>query len=203
MRDGVDSDRRLEAGLVLLLPFATTLTLYSVPASSPLSVAAGVALVTTTAAPPPTGVAVKVNESHGPPDAGDVAAATAWEGPVASAEVSVGAAGGGIVMDTAAEGGVAAPVAGVATTTTSYATPGASPDIRQPLGEGQVTVTAAPPPAGDAVNVNEAKGPPAAGALALSSAEVGDEGEAEPTVADLRSGRPPGSGRNGLQGERA
>ena len=94
-------------------------TLYCVPGSRPPSVAEGVALLTVTAEPPPSGVAVKVKLSQGPPEVGAVADAVAWVGPVASAAVSVGAAGGGITKDTGAEGGVTVPPAPVATTVTS------------------------------------------------------------------------------------
>ena len=115
---GVARISQLDAGLVLPLPDATTPTLYCVPGRRPLNVAAGVALVTTTAEPALRGVAVKVNASQGPPDVGGVAVAVPWVGPVASAAVRVAAAGGGMVMEAGAEGGVAAPAAGEATTKT-------------------------------------------------------------------------------------
>ena len=41
-------------------PVATTPTMYAVPGMRPVNVASGVLLVTTTGAPPPMGVAVKV-----------------------------------------------------------------------------------------------------------------------------------------------
>ena len=67
----------LEGGLLPPLPDATTPTLYWVPDSRPLKVAEGVALLTLTAEPPPSGVAVKVKLSQGPPEAGAVADAAA------------------------------------------------------------------------------------------------------------------------------
>ena len=60
LRDGVSKLSVFEAAVGPLGPFATTLTVYCVPGCRPLNTAYGVALVTVTGAPPPTGVAVKV-----------------------------------------------------------------------------------------------------------------------------------------------
>jgi hypothetical protein len=81
-------------------------TPYCVAGISPESVAEGVALLKLSAAPPPTGLTVKTYATQGPPELGVVAAAAPCVGPVASAEVSVGAAGGDIDMARPADGGV-------------------------------------------------------------------------------------------------
>ena len=110
---------------------------------------------------------------------GGVAVAVPWVGPEAAADVRAGAAAAGIVRSMGAEAGVLAPEAVVATTETSYDTPGARPFMGQFVGEGQVTVTGMPPPFGTAVKVKEENGPPAFGGDAVRLAVFDDVGMVE------------------------
>lgn len=151
-----------------------------------LKVAAGVALVTTIGEPPPTGVAVNVKLVQGPPVVGGVAVAVPWVGPVASADVRAGAVAAGMVRSMGLDGGVLAPEAVVATTDTSYVSPGARPAMGQLVGEGQVTTMGAPPPFGTAVKVKEENGPPILGGDAVRLAVFDEVGVVEAILGPLQ-----------------
>lgn len=90
---GMVSGRGVEGGVGdLRRVMAVTATSYDTPGFRPVTgQSVGDAHVTTTAGPPPTGVAVNVYEMKGPPTLGAVALSKALVGPVGCTDSMIGA----------------------------------------------------------------------------------------------------------------